>query len=549
MTQTASGAPRVLVIDDTPAIHEDVHRILQAAPEDDRLAQLRAAAFGANGPADKTPRFRVDGALQGREGVELVRRAREQNDPYQVAFVDVRMPPGWDGLQTVEELWKLDPRVEVVICTAYSDHSWKEIIRRLGLTDRLLILRKPFDTTELRQLALALSRKWQLNRAAEARTDELEHLVEQRTQERTRLQEQLHQTQKLEAVGQLAHGIVHDLGNLLSVLGGCADALRKHALASEAGEALAALEQATGHARFLVNSLLTFARAEPCDKQPVDVAGVTRESARLLRHLLPRSIELQVTAPAGPVTVQANATQLQQIILNLAVNARDAMPEGGTLALELHAQPAAGTTRLCVSDTGCGMGPDVQSRMFDPFFTTKPRGQGTGLGLSVVQGIVRDHGGTIAVRSNPGEGTRITVELPLAPQRACLEAGAPAVARGRGEMVFLVEPARHVRELLTAALRAFGYRVVAAESLEALAAAASIPELWIVAIGDRAAEQMAAARRAARGRPLLLLGDPGMQAGHDNSEVAVLTHPFTMSELGAQVNRMLEPEPVPAGKA
>jgi CheY-like chemotaxis protein len=178
---------RVLVIDDNPWIHEDVRKVITLPDNNEELDRLGRSLFGAaaTGAAanDQAPdrtapiRFEVDSALQGRAGVEAARRARDDGRPYAIAFVDIRMPPGWDGIETIQRLWEVDPALQAVICSAYSDYSWNEIQRRLGGTDRLLVLKKPFDTVEILQLAHTLARKWALQSAERRRADELEALV------------------------------------------------------------------------------------------------------------------------------------------------------------------------------------------------------------------------------------------------------------------------------------------------------------------------------------------------------------------------------------
>jgi CheY-like chemotaxis protein len=156
--------PRVLVIDDNTAIHEDFRKILCVGESDVR--QIENELFAdKNAPktAERIP-FRVDVAAQGQDGLSCVERAMQENDPYTLAFVDVRMPPGWDGLETIERVWKVCPEMQVVICSAYSDFSWDEIIARFGYTDNLLILKKPFESAEVLQLSHALTRKWALAR-------------------------------------------------------------------------------------------------------------------------------------------------------------------------------------------------------------------------------------------------------------------------------------------------------------------------------------------------------------------------------------------------
>ena len=188
-TLNAQQPRRILVIDDNDAIHGDFKKTLTGAAlggaQPSRLAGAKAALFGqAPAPAaEPVMQFEIDSALQGREGLEKLQAAVRENRPYLVAFVDMRMPPGWDGVQTIQKLWEVDPDLQVVICTAYSDYSWEEISAKLGLTDRLLILKKPFDPVEVSQLATALSEKWMLRRAARLKMEEMERMVEQRTRE------------------------------------------------------------------------------------------------------------------------------------------------------------------------------------------------------------------------------------------------------------------------------------------------------------------------------------------------------------------------------
>jgi diguanylate cyclase len=175
---------RILVIDDNDAIHNDFRKTL--AGEDhssSKLSSAKAALFGsAPSPETKsTIRFEVKSALQGQEGLVKLKTALSSDKPFQVAFVDMRMPPGWDGIQTIEQLWAVDPNLQVVICTAYSDYSWEEISQKLGLTDRMLILKKPFDPVEVRQLAAALCEKWLLGRKAHIKMEEMERIIQERT--------------------------------------------------------------------------------------------------------------------------------------------------------------------------------------------------------------------------------------------------------------------------------------------------------------------------------------------------------------------------------
>ena len=179
---------RILVIDDNRAIHEDIRKILcpQLSDTVGAIADLEAELFGepaANEIPAKARAFSMDSAFQGQEGCERVRAAEAAGQPYSMAFVDVRMPPGWDGVETTLELWKIAPTLQIVICTAYSDYSWDEMIAKLGASDRLLILKKPFDTVEVLQLANSLTEKWRLLQESRNQAEELERRVHARTAE------------------------------------------------------------------------------------------------------------------------------------------------------------------------------------------------------------------------------------------------------------------------------------------------------------------------------------------------------------------------------
>lgn len=174
---------RILIVDDTASIHEDFAKILSPPSiEDDSLISAENALFGT--PVSVSLQsFVIDSAFQGREALDKVESALANDSPYAMAFIDMRMPPGWDGLETIERLWQVDPKLQVALCTAYSDYSWEDIAERLELGDRLLILKKPFDAIEIRQMASALTAKWQMTEDAALKMSLLEHAVEERTRE------------------------------------------------------------------------------------------------------------------------------------------------------------------------------------------------------------------------------------------------------------------------------------------------------------------------------------------------------------------------------
>src|SRR5437867_2751572 len=175
---------RILIVDDNPSIHEDFRKILSNRHRAvSALNQVEAELFGESGGGTRPAEFEIESAYQGEEGLTLAKQALEHGCPYAIAFVDVRMPPGWDGCETTSQLWRVDPGLQIVLCTPYSDYSWQEMSEKLGTSDRLLILKKPFDGMEVLQLANTLTEKWRLSQQSRSRTDDLERRVEARTRE------------------------------------------------------------------------------------------------------------------------------------------------------------------------------------------------------------------------------------------------------------------------------------------------------------------------------------------------------------------------------
>jgi PAS domain S-box-containing protein len=302
-------------------------------------------------------------------------------------------------------------------------------------------------------------------------------------------QRRLLQAQKMEAVGTLAGGIAHDFNNQLTVmLGNSRYLLAEVAGNPEAVDAVTDLKRAAEHCAQLTRSLLAFSRRSSVSIRSLDVGRAIAEVEELLRPLIPSSIQFEVDVPHGVERVGADPTQLQQVIVNLAVNARDAMPEGGrlritarnkpldaALAQQIAAPKPGAYVEIAVADTGVGIEPAVRSRIFEPFFTTKAQGKGTGLGLATVYGIVQQSAGAIAVESEPGRGTTFRVWLPCSGTPSLAEEleGARAVENGRAR-VLLVEDEESVRRWIARTLRERGYTVVEArDGIEALAAAES----------------------------------------------------------------------------
>ena len=605
----ANRPPRILVVDDNAAIHNDFRKTLGTQPSvGAHLDDLEKSLFGGETAPAARAVFRIDSALQGQEALAKVQQALKEDDPYVLAFVDVRMPPGWDGVETLEHLWECSPELQAVICTAYSDYSWDDMSRRLGQADSLLILKKPFDTAEVLQVTHALTRKWALAQQAKLRMEDLDRMVRERTQklqeeieergrieealrvseerfsmaflaspmpmaiqsnvdglfldanpsflqltgyraeellqhtdeelqlwqiepaqtakagqpasrirnqasslrrsdgahletlvwaepitlaagacrlvivedvtERLKLEAQLRQAQKLEAVGCLAAGIAHEFNNLLTVIQGHTDLLSNKPLGTRSASAsITRIAQASQRAASLTRRLLTFSHKQPVQFKAVQLSAIVQGLVNTLRQLIGETYSLELNCAADLPEARADEGNVEQILINLTLNARDAMAKGGTIRIttslavideptardHLEARPGRFVC-LAASDTGCGMSPEVLRRIFDPFYTTKEVGKGTGLGLSTVHGIVQQHAGWIEVASEVGQGTTFKVFLPVwdGESEAATTGetvGDPRRQCGSGEAVLIVEDEAIVREAARLTLERGGYRV------------------------------------------------------------------------------------------
>jgi len=378
-----------------------------------------------------------------------------------------------------------------------------------------------------------------------------------------RLEEELRQAQKMETLGTLAGGIAHDFNNqLTAILGNCRFAEGVLPEDHEAAPALADLARAAEHCADLTRSLLAFARRAPSEPRASDVAQVAAEVERVLRATLPSRIRFEFDIEPGLRPAHVDPTQLQQILLNLCVNARDAIPGEGTVGLGVRNRSlsegdarelgveAGAYVEVLVRDDGVGMDAATRGRVFDPFFTTKPLGAGTGLGLAVVYGLVRSHGGAIGVDSEPGRGSTFRVLLPAAAQAAPAPAArdsAEAAGEARGELVLLAEDEPAVRRVAASALERAGYRVIeaadGAEAIERMEAGGGEIRLAILDLAmpglDGLATLDALRRRQPALRALLMSGRfPPELAAPAGAEL--LAKPFEPGELTARVRALLD---------
>ncbi len=432
---------RILIVDDTESIHDDFRSILSPCAETTAtLSDTRAALLGASRARPERVSFELVSAYSGSEALELVRQGVETKSPFSMAFVDVRMPPGWDGVKTLERIWEIDPTLQAVICTAFSDYSWDDMIDRFGNTDRLLILRKPFDNMEVRQLASALTRKWQLEHDAQTQMQHLSDLVRERTKAITQARDELLVVnEKLEAARVAAEeasqaksaflaNISHEIRTPMTAILGYADVLLSEGDITLAPQdrvhAIDTIRRNGSHLLQLVNDVLDISKIEANELKverlfysPIevtaDVVALMNVRARECGLTLHTEIEGEI-----PELIYSDPTRLRQILINLIGNAIKFTDTGGVRIILSWSPAQTGQTffELRIIDTGIGMNEEQLRKLFTPFTqadasTTRKYG-GTGLGLSISKHLAETLGGDIEVVSEWGKGSefRVTVD-------------------------------------------------------------------------------------------------------------------------------------------
>ena len=462
------------------------------------------------------------------------------------------------GYGSAEQVLLLDPTKDVFAHTEEHTRLIEEF-RRTGRLDGMEVKWKRSDGK-----AITVRISGRAVSSADEPADVLEAIAEDVTDRRV-LEDQFRQAQKMEAVGRLAGGVAHDFNNLLMVISGYAEVMLS-ALESDhlLREKALAIQQASDRATTLTRQLLAFSRKQLLELKVVDVNAIVADMERLLRPLIGENVEFVTNFSPDAAHTRADAGQLEQVLMNLVVNAKDAMLSGGTLTIqtativvdESH-RPSPTFIRpgnyvmLSVSDTGMGMDKETQSRIFEPFFTTKEKGKGTGLGLSTVYGIVKQSGGYVMVQSEVDRGTTFQIYLPRV-EGVAEKHSTPttSTALGGAETVLLVEDEESVRQLVRETLTGKGYRVMEAANGEAGAAIAAqhegkidlvITDVIMPGMGGREL-----VKHLAQSRPetkvLYLSGyteDAIVSEGTIESGAAFLQKPFALQNLARKVREVL----------
>jgi len=599
VAQQSAEKVRILVADDDPAILALYRDVLGRGGEKDparsEMASLEADLFGEGGPEETrggiTSQFELTSCSQGEEAVEEVRRACDEERPFAMAFLDVRMPPGINGVQTAEKIRSLDSDVQIAIVTGYSDINPAEIERRVPPPDRLLYVQKPIHLFEISQFASTLAARWWAERQLRQVNRDLESIVDLRTaelrktneelkkeiaerlraeEESRRLETQMLQAQKLESLGVLAGGIAHDFNNLLMTILGNADlALMDVEPISPVRNCIQEIASAGRRAAELSAQMLAYSGRGKFVIEPIDLSATVREMVNLLDISISKKVKPELQLAENLPQIRGDSTQIRQIVMNLVTNASEAIGGSeGTIHISTGTTtcdenyfsqadfdsplPEGRYVFLEVTDTGCGMDEDVQTKIFDPFFTTKFTGRG--LGMAAVLGIVRAHNGAIHVYSRPGRGTTFRVLFPQAEEAAAAAAPQPRETSDWhfDGTVLLAEDEEQVRSVAKRMLERMGLNVLTArdgrEAVDLFQETADRVSLVLLDLtmprmdGDQAMEEIHRIRPDVRA--ILASGYSEQETAKRFAEkgfCGFIQKPYTMDKLVAEMKRALGP--------
>ncbi len=495
---------RILIVDDSAAIHGDFLKILGDDPVSDQLAREEAEIFGSDEPSTARAAFDLDFAFQGEEALEKTRNALAEGKQYAVVFMDVRMPPGWDGIETSVRLWEIDADLQIVICTAFSDYSWEAVVARLVRSDQFLILKKSFDPIEAIQCAHALCAKWEQTRRIRDHADHLEKTVVERTAELVEMRDAA--LESANAMSRFLANMSHEIRTPMNGVIGMAELLSHTSLEDTQRDYVDTIRHSADVLLDIINDILDSAKIESgkfvCETVDLDLRVVVETTLdTLASSAQQKEIELAGHVEPGVFPLlRGDPGRLRQILTNLVGNAIKFTSEGDVSVIARHVRESEShaVIRFSVRDTGIGIAPDDIGKIFDPFAQADSsdtrRHGGTGLGLTICRQLVEAMGGTIGVESEVSSGSTFWFELTLEKQVNPIRTDDTAIPLHSGIRVLVTDDNPTNRDILMQQLSNLGMLPATAaggaEALGLLQSAAAGGEPFEIAIIDMQMPEM-----------------------------------------------------------
>jgi two-component system, sensor histidine kinase and response regulator len=436
---------RILIVDDNVDIHEDFKKILIpiVRVKNPEMKNLENELFGDTDKSDNTsPAYLIDDAYQGEEALIMVDRAQAEGNPYSLAFMDVRMPPGIDGIETTYRLWQKHPYLEIVVCTAYSDYSWEQMLQKLGRNDHMLFIKKPFDGVSVKQIALALTTKWELSHRDREHLIHLEAEVERRTEKIRAMMQNLSELKDqaeaaTKAKSAFLSNMSHEIRTPINAIVGFGELLKATSLTIEQRDYVETISSSGEHLLALMNEILDISKIEShkmvLEEINFDLENLISNVLKMLQmRIFGKPVDLNLLYPADvPRYFRGDPTRIRQIFMNLVGNSIKFTDKGDvTVIVSIDSQSICEqkgdiTLKCSVKDTGIGIPADKQKEIFQVFTQvdssiTRKYG-GSGLGLNITESLVNLMGGEIMVESVPGKGSEFSFCLCLRPGQYAME--------------------------------------------------------------------------------------------------------------------------------